>query len=305
MNLRRPHFLFAPEGDGAAAPAAAEPVAATAATPATAEPAPTEAVAATPAASPAASPAVDSLLKQPPQGEAAAAAPAGTPDWVGKVPEKFHVKGADGALDMQATLVKQAESYAHLERTRGATPPATAADYTFEVPDSLKDKAPEGIVTDAFRERMHKLGLSQEQFTGVMSEYFDVLPEVLNGALQLSAAEARQELSKVWTTPTEFEAGLSSAQRAVDGAPQAIRQHVWERFGRDPVFLQFAASIGREMREDTPPTNAGGGNQGASEIQAIMQSKAYRDPSDPQHAVVSQRVRQHFERTAGAGPIPA
>lgn len=199
---------------------------------------------------------------------------------------------------MQATLLKQAESYANLEKAKPSAPtaPATASDYTFDIPETMKDHAPEEVVTTAFRERMHKLGLSQEQFTGVMGEYFGLLPEVLNTALQKSAAEARAELSQVWATPAAFDAGLNNAQRAISGAPEGIRQQVFERFGRDPLFIQFAASFGAEMREDSPPANGDGGSGGGNEVESLMASEAYRDPRHKDHHAVSAKVRSHFER---------
>lgn len=308
MFLRRNEFLMnAAGGDGgaSAAPAAA-PAPAAAAAPA-ADPAAAPAQAPAPAVPPAAAPApaaaeADALLKPPP---AAKPAEGAAPEWASKVPEKFHVKAADGSLDMQATLLKQAESYTNLEKVKPATPtaPASAADYTFEIPENLKTHAPEEVVTTAFRERMHKLGLSQEQFSGVMGEYFNLLPEVLNTALQTSVAEARSELSKVWTTPASFEAGVSNAQRAIDGAPEGIRQQVFERFGRDPLFLQFAASFGAEMREDTAPAPAGGGGGGPTEVEQLMASEAYRDPRHKDHATVTARVQTFFkQRYPGAVP---
>ena len=294
--IYRNRMYQAPEGDapaGGAAPAASG------------TPAPGDAAAVVAAAAAAAAP--ESLLKAPPAGDTPKpdAVAVGAPEWASKVPEKFLVKAADGSLDMQATLVKQAESYTNLERARGPQTPATPADYTFEAPERFKDRGPDEVVSGAFRERMHKLKLTQEQFAGVMGEYFDILPAVLDTALQTTVAEARAELSKVWTTPAAFEAGVSDAQRAVDGAPVAIRQKVWEKFGRDPDFLQFAASMGHEMREDRAPANPAGGQQGASEIQAVMQSKAYRDPAHPEHAQVSARVRAHMERISGTAPIAA
>jgi len=311
MIFRKQHRLMA-EGDNGGAPAPA-PAPSPAPTPAPApgpapspSPAPSPAPAPGPAPAPSPAPSPDaSLLKPPPKGDPAAPAPAPgePPAWLAKVPEKSRVLNADGKPDAEATLAKLGESYTNLEKLKGPAVPATPSDYTFQPPEKFKDLAFDDALSAGFRERAHKAGISQQQYEFVMGEYLELVPQVLDATLKLNADEARAALSKVWTTPTEFEAGLSNAQRAVDNAPAAIRDDVWTRFGRDPAFLQFAAAVGKEMKEDKSAQNADGGSGGPSPVDALMASKAYRDPKDPQHAAVSAQVAAHFKRVNGSAPV--
>lgn len=255
-------------------------------------------------AAPAEAPAQDSLLKQPPTTTAAKEAPAAPmaePAWLSKVPEKSRVMNAEGKPDAEATLAKLGESYVNLEKLKGPALPASPSDYTFQPPERFKDMVLDDAASTGFREKCHKAGFTQAQYEFTMGQYFDLVPGVLDAATKLSASEARTELSKVWKSEAEFEAGLSAAQRAVDNAPVAIRNDVWSRFGRDPAFLQFAASLGKEMQEDRPPQNADGGGGASNEVETLMASNAYRDPKDPQHAAVSAKVQAHFKRTRGEG----
>lgn len=266
----------------------------------TAAPAAPDAAAA-PAAAPAA-PAEESLL--PP-----IAAPAGTPEPAadpaapvtdhGWLPEKFRVNGADGKLDLAASSQKLSDSYRNLERTRGSTAPASPEDYKFTPPEDLKDLSFDEAVSKGFRERAHKAGLSAEQYQWIMGEYVDLVPQMLDGAAQASAAEARAELSKVWQSPTVFEAQINNAARAVSLAPESIRADLHARFGRDPAFLQFAAHMGAQMREDRGPQNADGGTPTPETLQQLMQHPAYRDSKHPEHAAVSARAQAAAKRMSG------
>lgn len=281
-----------PPADMTAAPPAAPP----ATPPAVAAPA----AQAPAAAAPATPPASESLL--PPLTPPAQTPPAAgdAPAWAAKVPEKFHVKGNDGKVDIEATLLKQSESYTHLEKTRAPVVPAKPQDYTFTPPEEFKDLKMDDAMSANFRERAHAKGMSQELYEFVMGEYVSLVPEVLNSVVQASAAEARAELSKVWQEPAVFEAQINNAARAIGNLPPDIQQEVHARFGRDPLFLRAAAAFGQEQREDRAPQNPDGGT-GPSTAEALMKDPAYRNPRDPRHAEVSARVQAHFKRQAGEG----
>lgn len=247
-----------------------------------------------PAALPVTPPPSESLL---PPVTPAVVPPAGdAPAWVSKVPEKFHVKGADGKVDTEATLLKQAESYTSLEKLKGQTAPATASDYTFMPPEEFKDLKLDDAMSANFREQAHKAGLSQSQYEFVMSSYLSLVPEVLNSVVQATAAEARQELSKVWASPATFEANINNAARAVSVLPESIREEVQARFGRDPLFIQAVSHYGAEMREDRSPVNADGSNGGGETLDQIMAHPAYSNPKDPQHAAISARAQALAKR---------
>jgi len=286
MNLRK-HFPLMNAVD------------ATASTAAPAAPAPAPAADAPAAAAPSPAPAQqDSLL--PPLATAPAAAPAAdgataATDYAW-LPEKFRVNGADGKLDLNASSQKLGDSYRNLERTKGATPPASANDYTFTPPDDMGDLKFDDALSAGFRERAHKAGISQDQYQFLMGEYATLVPQMLGAAAELSAAEARTELSKVWQSPAVFEAQLSHASHAISAAPQHLREDLHSRFGRDPAFLQFAAWMGAQMQEDRAPANPDGGNGGGQTVEQMMSDPAYRDPKHPNHAALSKRVVEALQR---------
>lgn len=278
MNLRKHYPLMN----------AVDVVASTAAPAAPAEPV------ATPAATPA--PADESLLPPP----SAAAAPAADPNAPvvdhGWLPEKFRVNGADGKVDLAASSQKLSESYRNLERTRGGAAPATPNDYTFTPPEEFKDVKFDDALTAGFRDRAHKAGMSQQQYDFVMQEYLTLVPQMLDGAAAASAAEARAELSKVWAAPAVFEAQLNNAARAVSSAPAEIQQELHAKFGRDPLFLRFAASLGQEMREDRAPANPDGGAGQPETLEQLMRHPAYSDPKHADHKSVSERAQRAAQR---------
>lgn len=238
-------------------------------------------------------PANESLLPPP-----AAPAVGDAPAWATKVPEKFHVKGADGKIDIEATLVKQSESYTNLEKVKGPAVPAKPDDYTFTPPEEFKDLKLDDAMSANFREQAHKAGFTQAQYEFVMGQYLSLVPEVLNSVVEASAAETRAELSKVWQAPAVFEAQINNAARAVSNAPQDIQQEVHARFGRDPLFLRFAAAMGEGMREDRAPANPDGSNNGAMTLDQLMAHPAYRDPKHAEHAVISARAVEAAKRLA-------
>lgn len=210
--------------------------------------------------------------------------------------------GADGQLDLAASSKKLGEGYANAEKRIGtsASAPETPDAYQFSPPEAFKDVPLDEGLSKSFRERAHKAGLSQDQFAFVMGEYFDLVPALLDAKAAHTAESARSELSKVWKTPAELEAGMNAAERAVSSAPEALRAQLKEKYGADPLFWQFAAHYGQQLREDTPPSQAA--PAAPSAVDALMASEAYRNPKHADHARVSQQVQQHFEKRYGSAP---
>jgi hypothetical protein len=208
--------------------------------------------------------------------------------------------GADGKLDLEASSKKLGEGYVHAEKRIGtaAAAPDTPDAYQFTPPEQFKDVPLDEGLSKSFRERAHKAGLSQEQFAFVMGEYFELVPSLLDAKASHTAETARAELSKVWKTTPELEAGMNAAERAVALAPEALREQIKEKYGADPLFWQFAAHYGQQMREDKPPASAPAAQPSAAD--ALMASEAYRNAKHPDHARVSEQVRLHFQQRYGS-----
>ena len=288
----------------APAPAAAAPAAP--ATPAAAPAAPVAPAAAAPAAP-------ESLIHgDPPASGADPAKPAADPnapttdpfaDLLGKVPAKFHVKGEGDKLDPAASLAKALEHRDLLEKrlSSGDLPPKTAAEYAFEMPEDLKDFSLKTDRLEAFKTEALEKGITGEQFKWMMASYLKAAPDLMEGAAAMTAAQARAELQKVWTTQADMDANISNATRALRTLPAGLNEATRE-LGTNPAFLQAMAHFGAQLREDRPPAEGGSGGQ-VKTIEQLMGSEAYVNPKHPDHKTVSEQVRQHYNRTAGTAPI--
>lgn len=238
-----------------------------------------------------------SILSQGDQGSAASPS-----DWL---PEKFRVTKEDGALDVEASSRKLAEAYGHAEKRLGSgdAPPAAATDYTVTVPDTLKEtfdpKTDEG--TKAFLAKAHEAGFTQKQIDVAMNSWFELAPQLVNGAAALTEQQAGEALRKVWTSEGEFKKGAVNAYRATAAAVErsGVSMDEVERSGlaNNPTFIRLMASLGHEFAEDKRP----GGMQMVSEqdVDTMMASEAYTNPKHIDHERVSKAVRAHFERKYG------
>lgn len=261
-------------------------------------------VASAPAA-PAAPAAPESLIHDAP-GAAPAAAPASPSDapadpfaaLLGTLPEKFHVKAGD-KLDAAASLAKALEHRDHLEKRLGAgdLPPKTAAEYAFEMPEEFKDFQLKDDRLAGFKEQALAKGITGEQFKWMMGSYLAAVPDLMEGAAAMTASQARAELQKVWTQPADMDSGISNAGRALRGLPADLVDATRE-LGTNPAFLRAMAHFGAQMREDRAPGGDGGGGQQQT-VEQLIGSDAYRNPKNPDHARVSEQVRQHYVKVAG------
>ena len=251
---------------------------------------------------PAAAPAPAAGAADPAAPGAVDPAAAAAPGEFDHIPEKYRVTGADGKLDLTASTKKLADGLSAAVKRIGTgdLPPETPAAYTFKVPDALKD-VPVDQVLQPFRDRAHKAGLTQAQFEFVAGEYFELVPQMLDGAAKVKAEDARAELQKVWTSPADFETNLSASARAVAALPKDLQEQVHAKFGTDPLALQAFAALGREMREDTPPSG-GAGSQATATVEQLMGHPAYRDSKHPEHKAVSERVQAMSQRLHGSAP---
>lgn len=273
----------------------------------TAAPAAPVASAAAPVASaPAAPAAPESLIHDAPA--AAPAAPSGDAPadpfaaLLGTLPEKFHVKAGD-KLDAAASLAKALEHRDHLEKRLGAgdLPPKTAAEYAFEMPEEFKDFQLKDDRLAGFKEQALAKGITGEQFKWMMGSYLAAVPDLMEGAAAMTASQARAELQKVWTQPADMDSGISNAGRALRGLPADLVDATRE-LGTNPAFLRAMAHFGAQMREDRAPGGDGGGGQQVT-VEQMIASDAYRNPKNPDHARVSEQVRQHYAKVAGTQPI--
>lgn len=220
------------------------------------------------------------------------------------IPEKYQVKKEDGSIDIEASSLKLAEAYGHLEKRLGSgdAPPKTAEDYQIAVPDALKDvwNPKEDPLLGEFLKSAHAAGMNQKQVDLAMQTYLDVVPKLLEGSKTLSSEECTAELQKAWNTPEQYKAEVRKAYQAAIAYGDADAEAILKDYGNDPRVIRLLARVGGEMGEDRSVTPPGGGIPTGQTVETLMNSEAYNNPKHPEHAAVSRQVAEHFTRQAEA-----
>lgn len=220
------------------------------------------------------------------------------------IPEKYQVKKEDGSIDIEASSLKLAEAYGHLEKRLGSgdAPPKTAEDYQIAVPDTLKDvwNPKEDPLLGEFLKSAHAAGMNQKQVDLAMQTYLDVVPKLLEGSKTLSSEECTAELQKAWNTPEQYKAEVRKAYQAAIAYGDADAEAILKDYGNDPRVIRLLARVGGEMGEDRSVTPPGGGIPQGQTAESLMMSEAYNNPKHPEHATVSRQVADHFARQAEA-----
>lgn len=279
MFKRKAWYLMDKAGEGGNAGGSADPAAGTAEPGATGDPAPA-------AADPGTTAAASALADGKPVDQAA-------------IPEKYQVKKEDGTLDIEASSLKLAEAYGHLEKRIGSgdLPPKTAEDYAVTVPAELEgkwDPATDELLAE-FKKDALGAGLNQKQFDFFMGKYLEMAPNLVAGEKMLSADEAKAELRKEWKTDEVYNAEVGKAFQAAKAYGDA--DQIIQKYGNDPVIVKMLAKIGGELGEDKA-IQPGDILSGTDSIDSLLASKAYTDPRDPDHARVSKQVAAYYAAQA-------
>ncbi|WKB53016.1 hypothetical protein [Eleftheria terrae] len=290
MNLETPA-----EAGGAGGAAAATPVAA-----------PTPPAPAATAASPAPG-ASGSLLSS-------AAAPPPLPPLPERIPEKYRVTGADGKLDIEATLAKVEEGRANLEKRLGSgdVRPAAVTDYKVNVPqamaDQLKDwNQAEDQLLQGFLADAHKAGMTQSQVDLVMGKYFDMVPKLAAAGQQLTpdqqAEKTAAELKQVWKDDATFDQNVAHAYRAANhfAAKAGLSyDEIDAAMGNNPAFLRMMAALGPELAEDTSIDGNDAATADWDEVVANLKAEKNAMPErDPRRAHIQAKINAMYEKRYG------
>ena len=222
---------------------------------------------------------------------------------LGYIPEKYRVKKEDGTFDLESSAKKQSEAFASLEKRLGVgeVRPNSEADYTFTVPDALKDhfKPEDDPAYMDFRKEAHTLGLTQKQFEAVVGRHLEAVSQI-GGSAANDPAETEGKLRTLWPTEQGYQKNINAGYRAMaayanEGGEDKVGSFINldRKFGDDPDFIAFMANIGREIREDIPPIGALMSNEA---VDALMKDPAYMDPNNPKHNEVKAKVKAHFDR---------
>jgi len=230
-----------------------------------------------------------------------AEAPA-TPAPTDYIPEKFRVMNGD-TLDIEASARKLAESYSGMEKRFGSgdVPPKSADDYAVTVPDSFKEVWQEDDRFKAFKADAIGAGLTQKQFDFVVGKYFDTVPGLIEGAAQLDATKATEELRQVWKSDAEFKTNVGDALKAFEKFADPADLAQIDAIGNNPIVLKILAKVGKELGEASG-IPADTGNTGADNVQDLLKSDAYLNSKHPEHKAVSAKVQTFYAKKYGTAP---
>lgn len=245
-------------------------------------------------------------------GAAAAAAAGGKPadpaadpklkaDPLAWLPERYRVKGEGDALNIEESAKKVAGAYVELEKRMKDTglPPESADKYEFKPPQGMEALQLDGELTAKAKDGLHKLGLTQKQYQGVMEMYVGSLNDMVERGTEIGATKAREVLAKSWGAPDspEFKAQVHLANKAFNTFADDADKAEIDKIGNHPVILKILAKVGRELREDNVRQGEILAQPG---LEQLMKDPAYMDASNPRHAEVVSKVQRHFQAQADA-----
>ncbi|VUD66347.1 hypothetical protein TDB9533_03566 [Thalassocella blandensis] len=217
------------------------------------------------------------------------------------IPEKFQVFGESNSFDLNASVSKLSESYSSLTKRLGTdeTKPDSIEGYSlnaekfgegFDVESFLKEEG-----SQAFLQKAHEIGLTNSQLQAVVEHgLLEFAPSLRQGEELLNDEAINSTLRETWQTDAEYHENMTSANRFYRSLPDELQGKIDEKIGNDPSFIQVAALIGREMKEDSPPPEVIIPSN--SSVESVMASQAYRDSSHPDHEKVSKQVKAYFEK---------
>lgn len=220
------------------------------------------------------------------------------------IPEKYQVKKEDGTLDVEASSLKLAEAYGHLEKRMGSgdVPPKTPEEYVVTVPDALKDtwKPAEDPLLQGFLKDAHAAGFTQKQIDLALGKYMEVAPGLVNGSKELSAEDCTATLKAEWKTDEQYKDGVGAAYKAAVGYFGSDADALIKEYGNDARFIRGLAKLGAEMGEDTSASAGTVVNGGTESYQEIFNSEAFNNPKHPGHAEASKKYKEYFDKNAEA-----
>lgn len=177
-----------------------------------------------------------------------------------------------------------AEQRAQVQASLGRPEKPDGYQYTFppELGEADKEK------TAKFAEQAHALGLTQDQYQGVLKYYSeDVQAE--RARRDLETGRSLKQLQQDWGR--DFAGNLADAGRAIQALDAQATLTEIDALNH-PGMLRLFAKVGAMLREDTPH-GAGGGAAPThdAELAALTAHPAYRNASHPDHhKVVTRRL---------------
>lgn len=229
---------------------------------------------------------------------AAAATQTQETEWLN---DKYKVTKEDGSIDLEASARKLAEGNAAYAKRMGSGDirPAAPEEYAPEitVEGFALDDIKEDPMYQDFIKQAHEQGLTNAQVSFAVNQFLERTPAMMGEEQQYTAEQATASLREVWQSDADYKDGLADALRATAGENQA---KLMAKYGNDPDFILYAASIGKEMREDSGiPSDSQAYEQDfsikANELRMQLQTMEKYDPARER---VQAQLNQLYEKKA-------
>lgn len=147
-----------------------------------------------------------------------------------------------------------------------------------------------------FLERAREAGMDSKSLNFLLGEYNQLLPALMQQTQHLDNEACISAMNESWGTDTDTNFGFAqaAANNAIQNGILTPEEVNSPEFGNNPLVLKMAAYFGQQLNEDTPPSNTQ--QSGAVDVQSLMTSEAYSNPSHPDHNRVYAQVRKAYEK---------
>ena len=148
----------------------------------------------------------------------------------------------------------------------------------------------------AFLERAREAGLDNNSLNFLLGEYNQLIPQLMEANAALDNEAAVKTMGEVWGAEAEQNFGYAQAVAGnlIANGVLTAEEVNNPSFGNNPLVLKMAAYFGAQLNEDTPPSNTQ--QNGATDIQSLMQSEAYLNESHTDHKRVFAQVQNFYQK---------
>ena len=148
----------------------------------------------------------------------------------------------------------------------------------------------------AFLERAREAGLDNNSLNFLLGEYSQLIPQLMEANAALDNETTVKTMTEAWGAEAEQNFGYAQAVAGnlIANGVLTAEEVNDPSFGNNPLVLKMAAYFGQQLNEDTPPSNTQ--QNGATDIQSLMQSEAYLNESHPDHKRVFNQVQNFYQK---------
>lgn len=145
-----------------------------------------------------------------------------------------------------------------------------------------------------FLERAREAGLDNSSLNFLLKEYNELIPALMENNAVMDNETTVKTMTEAWGAEAEQNFGYAQAVAGnlIANGVLTAEEVNDPSFGNNPLVLKMAAYFGQQLNEDTPPSNTQ--QNGATDIQSLMQSEAYLNESHPDHKRVYGQVQNFY-----------